>query len=95
MMQTDVKSAYVTSSGANAYAGPARLKGVYVNASGAATVEFTDGGTSGTSRFKIDLPASATSNPVYVPIPGEGIQFTTTIYVKTLTGVTSVTVFYG
>lgn len=95
MMQTDVKAVYITASGANAYAGPTRLKGLYVNASGAATIEFTDGGTSGTSRFKIDMPASATGNPVSINLPGEGVQFTSTLYVKTLTGVNSITVFYG
>ena len=59
-MQTDVKAAYVTSSGANAYAGPARVKAVTVCTTGACVVELTDGGSSGTSRLKFDVPASAT-----------------------------------
>ena len=95
MMQTDVKSAYITSGGANVYAGPARIKGVYINASGAATVEFTDGGATGTSLLKFTMPASATNNPVYIPLPGEGVKFTTSIYANTASGVNSVTVLYG
>ena len=94
-MQTDVKAVYVASSGANAYAGPARVKAVYVNSSGAGTLELTDGGTSGTSRLKFDYPASATNNPICLQIPGEGVWFDTTVYVKTLTGATSATIFYG
>ena len=95
MMQTDVKAAYVTASGANAYAGTARLKGLYVNASGAASIEFSDGTSTGQSLFRIDMPASATANPIAIQIPGEGVFFPTSIYVKTLTGVNSITVFYG
>ena len=95
MMQTDVKSVYITASGANAYAGPARVKGIYVNSSGAGTVELTNGTSTGTSLLKFDYPASATANPIYILLPGEGIQFPTSVYVKTLTGATSATIFYG
>jgi hypothetical protein len=94
-MQTDVKAAYVTSSGANAYAGPARVKAVTVCTTGACVVELTDGGSSGTSRLKFDVPASATENPFYMLLPGEGIQFTTSIWVKSLTNATSATFIYG
>ena len=95
MMQTDVKSAYVTTSSANAYAGPARVKGISVATTGACVVELTDGGSSGTSRLKFDVPASATENPFYMLLPGEGIQFTTSIWVKSLTNATSATFIYG
>lgn len=95
MMQTDVRTAYVTAGSANAYAGPARVKGVYINASGAAVLELTDGSSTGASLLKLDVPTGATGNPVYVKIPGEGIFFPTSIYVKTLTNITSLTVFYG
>ena len=94
-MQTDVKAAYVTSSGANAYAGPARGKAGTVCTTGACVVELTDGGSSGTSRLKFDVPASATENPFYMLLPGEGIQFTTSIWVKSLTNATSATFIYG
>lgn len=95
MMQTDVKAAYVTAESANAYAAAARVKGVYINASGAAALELTDGSSTGASLLKLDVPTGATGNPVYVQIPGEGIFFPTSIYVKTLTNITSMTVFYG
>lgn len=95
MMQTDVKAAYVTASSANAYAGPARVKAISVCATGACVVELTDGGTSGTSRLKFDVPASATNNPFYMALPGEGVQFTTSVYVKSLTNATSATIIYG
>ena len=94
-LQTDVKAAYVTSSGANAYAGPARVKAVTVCTTGACVVELTDGGSSGTSRLKFDVPASATENPFYMLLPGEGIQFTTSIWVKSLTNETSATFIFG
>ena len=95
MMQTDVSAAYVTSSGSAINANRTRLKGIYVNASGAATVVLTDGTSSGFQQFKIDIPASATANPVYINIPGEGVLFLNGIYVNTLTGINSITVFYG
>ena len=94
-MQTDVKSVYVTASGANAYAGPARVKAISVAATGACVVELTDGSTSGTSRLKFDVPASATNNPFYMKLPGEGVQFQISVYVKSLTNATSATIIYG
>ena len=94
-MQTDVSAAYVTSASTSVFTGRIRLKGIYVNASGAATIALTDGSSSGQQLFKVDMPASATDNPIYVPIPGEGIVFLNGIYVNTLSGVNSVTVFYG
>ena len=91
MMQTDVKAAYVTSSGANAYAGPARVKAINVAATGACVVELTDGSSSGTSRFK----ASTTAGTTYMLLPGEGVQFTTSVWVNSLTNATSATIIYG
>ena len=93
-MQTDVKSATV-SSATTAYAAPTRVKGIYaVLGSGAGAIALTDG-NGGTTLLSIVTPASATQNPVFLPIPGEGIKFNTSVYVGTLTNVTSVTVFYG
>lgn len=92
-MQYDVKSAYLAASG-SAYGARTRLKGVYINTGGsAATVEFTNG-NGGTSLMKVDAPASATGNPVYIIVPGEGILFETSLY-AVVTGAASVTVFYG
>ena len=95
MMQTDVKSAYVTASSANAYAGPARVKAISVAATGPTVVELTDGSATGTSRLKFDIPATPTSNPFYMKLPGEGVQFQVSIYVKSLTNATSATIIYG
>ena len=94
-MQTDVKAAYVTASSANAYAGPARVKAISVCTTGACVVELTDGSATGTSRLKFDVPTSATENPFYMLMPGEGVQFQTSVYVKSLTNATSATIFYG
>ena len=94
MMQTDVKSIYADSAAANAFAGPTRVKGVYMDLSGAGTLELSDGAT-GTVLLKLTTAATPTQNPVYVPIPGEGIKFSTSVYVKTLTNITSITVFHG
>jgi len=90
-MQTDVKSAYVTGSGANAYAAPARVKAINIVATGACVVELTDGSSSGTSRFK----AGATAGTTYMLLPGEGVRFETSIYVNSLTNATSATIIYG
>jgi hypothetical protein len=93
MMQTDVSSAYKAGTG-SVYGGPTRVRGVFIDLSGAGTLELSDG-ASGSVLFKITTAASPTQNPVYVPIPGEGIRFYDSVYTKTATNVTSVTVFYG
>jgi hypothetical protein len=92
-MQTDVKAAYKAGAG-SAYGAPTRLKGVYMDLSGAGTLELTDG-NGGATLLKLTTIAAPTQNPVYVPIPGEGIKFDSGIYVKTATNITAVTVFYG
>jgi hypothetical protein len=72
-----------------------RVKSIYINASSSAgSVTLLDGGSSGTSKIVLDTPASATDNPVYVNIPGEGVLFKTNVY-ATLANVTSITVFFG
>jgi hypothetical protein len=94
MMQTDVKSAYVDSA-TTVYAAPTRVKGIYIYVgSGAGTLELSDGAT-GTVLLKMATPASSTGNPFYIPVPGEGIKFNTSVYAKTMTNVASITVFYG
>jgi hypothetical protein len=92
-MQTDVKSAYRTTTGTfQNEAGTqnlerVRLKGVFLNGTG--TAIFRDGGASGTTR--LTLNNTGTNSML---IPGEGILFTTDVHV-TVTGVSSVTAFYG
>jgi hypothetical protein len=99
-MQTDIlASAVRTDDGAlNDQAGNAlgrvRVKSVYIVPSGTAgSVVFKDGGASGTTRLTLNTVASATQ-PTYMLLPGEGVLFTTSIYVD-VTSIGSVMVFYG
>lgn len=91
-MQTDVKSAYRTTTGSfQNEAGTAniercRVKGVYLTGTG--TAVFADG-SGGVTRMTLNN--TGTSN---VLLPENGILFTTGVHV-TLTGVTAVTIFYG
>jgi hypothetical protein len=92
-MQYDVSSASNTAS-ATFVAGPARLKSVYfTGTANAGAITFIDGGASGTTRLTLQSIASA-SSPTYMLIPGEGIRFSTDMYVG-LNNVASVTVIYG
>ena len=90
MMQTDVKSAQVTSSN-TAYADTTRVKAVTVSYASAGTVVLKDGGTNGTTRFSFTAPATAGSE--HILFPGEGIKFNTDVYAA-LSNATIV-VFYG
>jgi len=92
-MQTDVQSAYVDATG-DVYPQRTRVRGVYVYCGASAGVLELKDGSGGSTRFKIATPAAATSNPVYIPFPGEGILFQSAVY-ATLTNVGAVTVFYG
>jgi len=72
----------------------ARVKSIYIVPSGTAgSVAFKDGGTSGTTRLTVNTVASATQ-PTYMLMPGEGLLFSTNIYVD-VTDIGSVMVFYG
>lgn len=89
-MQYDVKAVERTTSG-TAYADATRVKGMIVSFASGGTVELKDGGASGTSRFKYTAPAaSGTQN---ILIPGEGIRFSTDVYVAVTNA--TVTVFHG
>lgn len=94
MMQTDVKSATLTESGA-VFEGPGRIKGVVVtNASTASSVTFKDGGSSGTTVMTITTPAAAGIQNIL--IPGEGVHCKTSIYAAIAdANVSAITVFYG
>ena len=91
MMQTDVKSAYISGTGA-ALSFPTRIKGLVVVAgSGAGGIELTDG-NGGDTLFQMNTVANETLNII---IPGEGIKATTGIYVKTFSNMTCLNVIYG
>jgi hypothetical protein len=64
-----------------------RLKGVYVTGTG--TVTFRDGGAGGTVRAVFDSTGTHA-----IVVPANGVLFSTDLH-ATLTGVTSVTIFYG
>ena len=98
MMQTDVKSKNLTSTGASGIGVPrARVKAIYaVGGITAGSVSFRDGSATGTEAIKIDVPAvtAGGNSTIMVLIPGEGVLFAADPYV-TLSVVTSVTFFYG
>lgn len=99
-MQTDVLAStaatatgQITDQGSNNLA-RCRVKSIYiVPGITAGSVAFKDGGASGTAKMTINTVASATQ-PTYLLLPGEGILFSTDVYV-TITNVSSVTVFYA
>ena len=92
MMQTDVLSATATADG-TLVAGPARIKGILLTTtSSAGAVVLKDGGASGTTKLTLNTPAVA--EMFNALLPGEGIRFTSDVYVD-VTNVSSVTVFYG
>ena len=92
VMQTDVLSATATADG-TLVSGPARIKGVLLTTtSSAGSVVLKDGGASGTTRMTLNTPAVA--DMFNALLPGEGVRFTTDVYVD-VTNVSSVTVFYG
>jgi len=93
--QYDVKSTHLNASG-TIFAQPARIKGfaICATASSAGTLILKDGGSSGTTVIEIDIPSNTNPNSFYILVPGEGVRCYTNIY-ATLTGIASVTVFYG
>jgi hypothetical protein len=96
MMQTDVRSAHLSVAG-TLFNGPTRLKGLIIcpAATTAATVQFKDGGSSGTVLLEIDIASNSNPNTYTFDIPGEGIKFNTTLYLALSAAVTGVTAFYG
>ena len=94
-MQYDVKSAHLNASG-SVFAGRTRVKGfsICATASTAGTLLLKDGGSSGTTLLEVDIPSNSNPNSFYTLIPGEGILFSTNVYAS-LTGIASVTIYYG
>ena len=100
-MQTDVlASVPLTASGQFAAQNSAgniqscRVKAIYiVPGASAGSVVLTDGGSSGSTRMTVNTVGSVTQ-PTYLLMPGEGVRFSTNVY-ATVTGIGSVTIFYG
>ena len=95
-MQTDVKSAHLSVAG-TLFNGPTRLKGLIVcpAASTACTVQFKDGGSSGVVLLEFDIASNTNVNTYTFDIPGEGIKFSTSLYLALSAGITGITAFYG
>lgn len=99
-MQTDVYASAVrtTDGQLTDYAandlGRVRVRSVYiVPGASAGSVVFKDGGSSGSARLTVNTVASATQ-PTYLLLPGEGMLFSTNVYVD-VTNVGSVMVVYS
>jgi len=91
-MQYDVKNVHLNASG-SLVGYRTRVKGMVITSTGAGagTVILKDGGSGGTARLEVDVPATAAFHNVI--IPGEGVLFETNVY-ATLTNC-YVSVFYG
>lgn len=94
-MQYDVKAKHLNASGL-VFADRTRVKGfsICATASAAGTLLLKDGGSGGTTLIEVDIPANSNPNSFYTLVPGEGVLFSTNVY-ATLTGIASVTVYYG
>ena len=95
VMQYDVKAKHLNATG-QVFDQPARVKGfsICATASTSGTLVLKDGGSGGTTLIEVDIPSNSNPNSFYTLVPGEGVRFYTNIY-ATLTGIASVTVFYG
>ena len=92
-MQYDVLSAHTTGDG-TLVSGRQRLKGfMFLGDGTAGDITLRDGGSGGTVRVVIPLPANQ-NNPITMLLPGEGVLFNTSIYAD-LPGTSSITIFYG
>jgi len=93
MMQTDVKSTNLTTSGF-VVQNPARLKSISYRGNGSnGQIQFKNGGANGTVLTELDVGTSD-SFTIYLLVPGEGVRFDTSIYAS-LTNVSAITAFYG
>jgi len=92
MMQTDVKAAHVEATG-TVVSGRVRLKAYHCISGGTAgDVIYRDGGSGGPIRLQFNIGTG--TQPVSLPIPGEGILFDTDVHV-TLPATAKITTFYG
>ena len=96
-MQTDVKSAHLSTAGSY-YVGRTRLKSFIVTpaVTTACTFEIRDGSATGPVLFTMDITSQTVANSFYIMVPGEGILASTGLYLTLSVGsVTGITVFYG
>jgi hypothetical protein len=92
MMQTDVKAVHVEATG-TVVSGRTRLKAYQAISGGTAgDIIYRDGGSSGVIRLQFNIGTG--TQPIALPIPGEGILFNTDVHV-TLPTSAKITTFYG
>ena len=93
-MQTDVKAAHVTASGDIDGLNRNRFKSISYRGNGTdGYVRLRNGGSGGAILCELDVGTSD-SFTIYVLLPGEGILFSSGIYIE-LSNVSAATVFYG
>ena len=91
-MQYDVKSAHADATG-TLVSGRNRLKAYQCISGGTAgEIIFRDGGSGGTEQLRFNIGTG--TQPIGLPIPGEGILFNTDIHV-TIPASAKVTIYYG
>jgi len=94
MMQTDVKSAHLNSSGV-IFAGRNRIKGYQIAPSGTAgQIDFYDNATTNSGNILMSVDTTVNTAIISTLIPGEGVLFLNGAYVV-LPASTKITVFYG
>lgn len=100
-MQTDVKTTkpltatgvFKTQTDAN-ITFRTRIKGIYyTNGASAGSVTISDG-QGGTTLIKIDTPAAANADGVYILVPDQGLLAENGLY-GTVVNTASITLFYG
>jgi hypothetical protein len=94
MMQTDVSSAYLTSSGV-VYANRTRVRQLTIIPNGTAgSVILYDNATTNSGNVLWRVTTGTNTAPIVVQIPAEGFLATNGVYAA-LSNMTSVTVVYG
>jgi hypothetical protein len=83
-VQFDVNAKHLNASG-SVFAGPTRVKGFSICATAS---------SAGTVLIEVDIPSNSNPNSFYTLVPGDGVKFNTNVY-ATLTGIASITVYYG
>lgn len=89
---TNVFSKHANATG-TIYSGPTNLGGYQLKPGGTAgTIEFRDGGATGTLLLELDITVNTAV--IATLLPGNGIRFTTDIHV-TLPASAAITIFCG
>ena len=89
-MTSDIQSTCLSANGYISQ-GPGRVLTIVIHSQTAGLMSLKDGGSGGTAKITIGYDSNAT---VAIPIGGEGVRFTTDIYL-TATNIDRITVFWG